>query len=359
MTKTEFRRYPGIDLVKGLSIIGVVLLHSVRSGTLLSTGLIYLVQPVQVFCLLLGMNLALFASSRRLQTMGDFLHSDYIVRRLYRLLPPLVAAALITLLCTRLLGTPGVQRPILHLLAGLPPIVTGPGDYFIAVFWQFIWLSPLLWLAQQKLKPCVFLTIAIALDLGFQLLMSRTLWGLRSYWFYRASILRYLTVIAIGQILAMRLGVFRSRSRKIDWIEIYRQNWQLVLYGIIGAVMLALQLYAGFAPFLEPWNGHNLLTFGFAIAAAYAVIQIRNTVQNATISQLSKPFEILGQASLHIFLIQMLYFHRIAPLWSFTRDSFPQYVFAALAVTIPVGLLFWMGEKAVLRLLKATRTRGT
>ncbi|MBU0595265.1 hypothetical protein KJ567_01095 [Candidatus Bipolaricaulota bacterium] len=340
----ERSRIAGLDMVKGMACIGVIAVHSVPRALLLSTGLIFVVQPVAAFCLLLGVNLVLHARRRALSSPFGLFSVSYLLDRLDRLFLPILWVLAVTLVIELPAGTDVVSRYLIpRYAAGVLPGVSGYGDYFIALLWQFCWLSPLLWLLYRKVPPATFWIACALIEVAFHLAMSRTPWGLANYWLYRASILRYLSIVAAGVLLADFIASAERAHRMSPAVRTL-----LGVYGGIGVAMTFVQRYLGFVPFLDRWNGSNLMTFGLPVLLVSLAILARARFDRTWARRLSHPIEAVGRASLHVFLVQMLYFSYVEPLLGSAQPHMAAFRFPiALAVALPLGVAFWLGESRV------------
>lgn len=314
----------------------------------MSTGLIFFLRPVAFFCFILGVNLMLSSAKHEYGSLWSFVRSGYFGRRLLRLFFPVLITVLVALVLNILLDAPTIRRTLAQYIAGWPPIAAGPGDYFIPIYWQFIWIAPILWLLCKRLHPIAFFLLCSVVDVAFQLVMTKTSWGVGHDWLLGSCVLRYLSVIAAGQILAGQLSLGGSMAAP-SW----KRHWMVCLYGVFGALMFYLQMYSGFVPFEKVWNGQNLLTGGLFVAMAYGVILARSRARSRIVCLLSRPVEVVGEASFHILLVQMLYFYRgtgAAVLFSTSENHSLPLVVGALVATLSAGLLFWYAEKLLWRL---------
>jgi hypothetical protein len=333
-----------IDVTKGLCILGVVALHSLDGATVSRTGLAFFLRPVPVLAFLLGLNFAAAASRRGLSTIRELLFSRWALKRVVRIAAPASAVAALSL---ALLGPTGLGRNLSELLTGLPPYVVGPGDYFVAVYLQFVILGPLLFVLVKRAGVGLFVAAAILTEACFHLAMTKSSFGIDHYSFYRASMLRYLSVIAVG--MAGAVGPPRPVT-KASWLR--AAPWGAVFLVSAGAYLW--QRYGGWVPFGRDWNGENFFTF---LYPALGVLWASRTAWFWTGWRAAalRPVALVGRASMHIFLVQIVYFGRGIHAHLVQRLHLDEGLglIVAFAVLVALGILLYASEVAVRRLASA------
>lgn len=301
-------RIKSIDFLKGLAIIGVITLHSfVNYGPFE----VVLRQSVPIFLILIGLNGAMSLDR------SGFDIREYFKSRVSRLVLPLIPVLLITTALAVYFSWPFFTRcyqyPSYFLLLGQMPVY-GPGNYFVGVILQAVLILPLLWWTSKK-----DMRLILAGSFGVSLIYSI----LYQYYLPHNPYLNELVIF--GWLFALAIGI-----ALVDIISSKTVSfpWQA---GISVSTGLAI-----FLAFLHPeymnsiFNLEGSLTFLFTAGIVIAVIL-------AGISW--SPIDLLGKASYHIFLAQMVYFI------IFNLGYLPN-----LTITISAGLLFYFAGNELKKL---------
>ena len=154
-------------------------------------------------------------------------------------------------------------------------------------------IAPLIFYCYQK-KPNLTLATLFGIDLCFELIAP-----MLPYWIYYISSLRYLAAFALGIYLSAAL---RTKN---------------AFYKTKGFIVLSVLAIASFAyilvfmrqptPFFRPeWETQNLLSF-FYPAFIIAIILLIHPLIGG-LSNIGRKLNVIGKASYHIFLVQMIYF---------------------------------------------------
>ncbi len=187
---------PQIDLVKGVAIVFVVLIHFFTDINSLPPEFVraVLCTAVPIFVLVMAFN-----ATRSFVTRPRSL-KQYFKARARRLLP----AFFLTFVVSLLLGIAfnlslrfGEQQLVGYF------IVPGPGNYFIPLVFQFVILFPLLYWIYRRSPKLAFLTF-IALNAGFEALNILDFAAVQVVYHY--CIARFLAIVWLGFFLASRLG---------------------------------------------------------------------------------------------------------------------------------------------------------
>lgn len=317
------QHYQQIDVVKGLAIISVILLHSLELGFRQNTyAAFHIGQAVPLFMILMGLNLGLATNGRRQEFSGLYTRL-YFERRVDRLLVPL----LLIYLASFLAGVAWLwlthQNKIVingYSLIGLLP-VSGPGNYFVTLVLQSVLLLPLIGYFFQRRPLLTVLLLAVA-EVLFLLLGNTVRLFDENNYLYSAALPRYFSAIALGLILS-RLLVRPLRP---------------------GTLALALLLAIGSAAYLfevvylnlqvpgirADWDTQNLLAFGYA---AFVLLLLFKLLPQRSNKPALRLLAALGKASYHIFLVQVVYFGLVV---------FPQHLaLVNLACCLLLGYLFY------------------
>lgn len=320
------KHYQQIDVMKGLAIVSVIILHSLTRKTLEhSLAVFHIWQAVPVFLVLMGLNLGL---SLKPTPISEIYTKSYFSKKATRILIPFGMVFLVSLLLG-LLWKPLFNRDVLEFneftLVGLLP-VSGKGNYFITLILQSILVLPLIAFGFKR-RPVLTTVVLIVLEVLFLLLSKYFNFFDKETYLYSAALLRYFTAIAFGLWMAKAIK--------------YTFNWRVALAFLVTGILGAVYLYystAGkldIAQIYDNWETQNVLSFGYAGLLVYASMY---TLPSSSDNPVLKFFASLGQASYHIFLVQVLYFGLM------TKHS---YIHLNLIVCLVLGYLFYLSEAAL------------
>jgi hypothetical protein len=121
-----------------------------------------------------------------------------------------------------------------------------------------------------------------------------------------------------------------------------------LLAALASAILLYLLQYQGLQlPLIRPeWKLQNVLTFSYAGFVVWLFIWLfPQTSNNLLLNMVAE----LGQASYHIFLVQVVYFGMVANTAGWLE---------ALLVCLPLGYLFYYLEKPVAAFIARSVTRS-
>jgi peptidoglycan/LPS O-acetylase OafA/YrhL len=309
-------RYAQIDMMKGLAIIGVVVIHSGISDYLLSHGgVLWLGQAVPVFMVLLGMNLGMSLSRADMTAVTAVYSPRYRVSRWHRVVVPFA----ITFAISAVIALIGYfTQPGYHVniggftLVGVLP-AGGPGNYFFTVLLQFVVVGPALWLAYRK-SPVAVLAGAFLVDIGFEYWASRAGIVAAHPYIQEAWILRF--------VLAMVLGMWLSDG----WQLASRRNGILLA---AAAMSVAYLVYTSSTGWALPRAVYDARTAYFAsyFYSALLVMVGMAALPSAEKGGASRLLARVGRDSYHVFLVQILWFSSLAaPLamavaWAFSART--------------------------------------
>lgn len=186
---------------------------------------------------------------------------------------------------------------------------------------QFIFLFPLIHMLVQKYA---FKGVVICGVLNFIYEMTKNAYGV-SEETYRLLLFRYLLLIAYGCYLA---SPNYKRHRSLAIISF--------LMGFIAIVLIQYVEIETF--FVVYWKGTCVWTVLYLIPFARKLI-----INPAHF----KPFEMIGKASYHVFLVQMVWFNYAAGIaYAFVENRALQ-MLMNLAVSFIVGIIFYQIETRI------------
>lgn len=290
----ESKHYLQIDILKALAIIAVIVLHSIPPNMVkhpLSIFVIY--QAVPIFFVLMAAN-ALMSFKRHNYTTLSTIYPKYLKSRFERIAYPLIIVWILSLI-TAILLNKEIYIGTMTLIGHMP--LSGSGNYFISILIQFVILFPILY-KFYKYNPKYLLITGFILNFAFEILATQApVLSNNSYW-YRACILRYLFLITLGMWLADN---FEPKHLKA---LIKRKN---LLFGLIISIayIVGVSIFSlKFPYFQSTWQPQTVLSFFYPLILCALGIKYLPSISNP----FWNCFRVVGKASYHIFLVQMLFF---------------------------------------------------
>lgn len=322
------QHFQQIDILKGLAIVAVLLLHSLSREQLDDTYAVFHIwQAVPIFMVLMGLNLGMSNGIKTLH-FNRLYTAHYFQKKGLRIVFPLLLLYAIALV----LGYVWEQvyaREVYTLgwknLIGVLP-VSGKGNYFITLLLQSLVALPLIGYTFSR-WPVVTSSALVLLEVAFQLLAYDIDYFDKDRYLYDAALLRYFSAIALGLWL----------SRLVTTTSEKRYSWLLMLAGTASGLYLYFHQYQNFSlPYIRPeWQAQMFLSFPYAALVIYAAI-VSFPQQSDHI--VLRTIALIGKASYHIFLVQVLYFGLI-------QDD--KNIVLNLAVCLLTGLVFYRLESAM------------
>ena len=288
-----------IDILKGLAIISVVLIHTYNNDTLGAMGApFYLLQAVPVFLLLAAFTNAWALTSARKTTLLQSYDLTIISRRLNRLLVPYVVIWIFQFLVVLgfivyKIDLP-IQNPNHFFYTGIDGLFNflsggnGMGNYFIPIILQQILIIPVLYYLALR-SPNRMLVMAFIMDLVLEYIA--VLLGLPA-WLNSIIYIRYIFIGALGVWLVFRERVITR------WI-------------LFGGLISAVYIYAVYYLNFQFWFFSPYDSFFHAFSYLWTLVIVVLGIQFLPPDSCNKIYlalQELGKASWHIFLVQMTFF---------------------------------------------------
>ena len=275
-------RITGLDIIKSLAIVGVLIGHAGFTA------------PLPIF--IVGFEMPFF------MVVFGITHTisrwDFSIRKY---LGELGRIAIITLPITALFWYTGRL------------FVDVPGDYFVAILVSFVIAFPAL-LALYKRDLAIALVVAFLLNIMVELSSP-----MLPYWLWRICFLRYVFAVMLGIYIGDRL---RNGNRGIPW--------EIAVLGCASAAMLITGAYAAL-PIRPEWIVHNAMAFGYAALVTCMVVSLGDIKCGVV--------DFVGRYTYEIFLIQMVFFAGI-----FSIAGIPVWVLIPAIIVIGVGYGIVMKE---------------
>jgi peptidoglycan/LPS O-acetylase OafA/YrhL len=265
-------RLPEIDMVKGIAILGVTLIHSTVLGEDSAPMMLLFVHAVPIFLVLFGVN----SESWFLRRSPSGRTRVWYERGVKRILVPAWATVVVWWALVLIFQPPTVRvtigLPFYHALGYMKQVGTG---WFISVIVQLVLLFPLFhWLARRIGTRWLF-ALGAAVTLGTVLWMHRIRWeiGLAG-WMVLSP--RFFLHVAFGMLLApfvhrigrstvlwsaaayVVLAVVAARTRFTLWAPTANRLLELPLTILLLAAMRALSSHDRVRESLS-WLGRHSL----------------------------------------------------------------------------------------------------
>ena len=334
----ESRRYLQIDILKALAIISVIVLHTIPSNMVkhpLSIFTIY--QAVPIFFVLMAIN-ALMSFKRHNYTTLSNIYPKYLKSRFKRVIYPLIILWILSLILGILLNK-NIYLGTLTVIGYLP--LTGPGNYFISILLQFIILFPILYKLYSYNSKYLLISSFI-LSFAFELIAFQVPILDNSFYWYKACILRYLFLIVLGMWMVDNFEPGNLKSLIIK--KSLLTGLILSTVYIIGVSIFLLE----FPYFQSPWQPQTILSFFYPLILCAIGIRYLPSSSN----HIWNGFRLIGKASYHIFLIQILFFVSGLQLIFYNMGLYHNSalivsVIGNILILIALGLLFYYVEPKI------------
>ncbi|AKD04677.1 acyltransferase [Pontibacter korlensis] len=319
-----------IDVIKGVAIVAVLLLHSLSRKELEQSYAIYHIwQAVPLFMVVMGLNLGLSLRGKT-QRLQQLYTRKYFTKKAARIFVPFVMVFLLSIVAGLIwewLQEESVLEFNFYTWVGVFP-VTGRGNYFITLLLQSILLLPVIGYTFSR-WPGLTTVGLVVLEVLFQLWAAQFSYFEENNYLYDAAFPRYFTAVAFGLWLSTLVWApFRWRYFAV-----------LATLAVVAAFCMYFLVYQGLElkSLLRPeWQSQQLLTFGYAAFIVWLTIKLLPSFSNFIPLRLLAE---LGKASYHIFLIQVVYF-------GLADQDLP--LLLNLSVPIVLGYLFFKYEPTLL-----------
>jgi peptidoglycan/LPS O-acetylase OafA/YrhL len=318
---TSSTRSSAIDIIKGLAIVSVICLHTLSVHTLYAiAALFHIWQAVPVFIFLMGRNAASSLERRGRRSLRELYSREYLASRFDRIYVPFLVAYVATVILTTLTHAEHdhIRMIVGGLLVGMLPI-DGPGNYFIALVFQFALVFPLvLWGLRRW--PARTLLLCVAINLSFEL-FGRDIAVVREHpGIYEVCLARFLLLLALGGLLA-----------RIPPRRLLATRW-LSLGALASAAYLGLNsIDSSTGPF-----GGSKWDFASVFYTVFIVVLGMGALPQRARGWLPRSVAELGRASYHVFLAQIIWFG--LTVWA---PGSVLVLVGNLAVTLAAGVAFY------------------
>ena len=280
------RRNYNIDVLKAIAIIAVILLHSLSTDMLFNVlAPIHIWQAVPIFMILVGYNTANSYERKGPESLKDLYNGRILIRKFQKLIIPFAFVWIMQVFIHYiLLGGLNVRDLLISFFVG----GWGPGSYFVPLIVQATLITPLIYYVLKRnmgVGAVGLFLISVGLEV-FSLSIDMT------ESIYRLLIIRYVFAITLG-----------------CWFALYKDRryykWLLPL-SILSLIYIIGVNYFGWHVIMEHyWQSQHVFSYFWPLLL---IVVMLNFYKIKATHIISKSFVKVGQASYHIFLVQMFYF---------------------------------------------------
>lgn len=331
----KFQYYHQIDFIKTMAITAVILLHSLPAYVLLDIySPFHISQAIPVFIMVSGIVWYLSFNKTTNHMLKDSYTPAYFKQKIRRFIVPFLVIYIIDVVYIIVVNFAITTQGLIRILTFQLPS-GGPGSYYTSLIFQIMLISPIIFYYYQK-KPNLTLIVLVGIDLCFELIAP-----MLPYWIYYISSLRYLAAFALGIYLSTTLCTKTS---------FYKTKGFIILFFLaIASFVYILIFMRQPTPFFRPeWETQNLLSFFYPAFIVAIILLIYPLFRR--LSNVGRNLNVIGKASYHIFLVQLIYFGvGLNGIFLFTGILSTVmgmvYVSANLASTFSLGLIFYYIDK--------------
>lgn len=277
-----------IDYLKAVCVVMVIITHYDWPDKIHGVFLFGINMAVPVFMLISGYN---FTASGLRKAEGKIIkmyQPEMILPKVVRFTSPFLFIFTLEVVLKALQGS---EYTAMDIFGDFLEGGYGPGSYYYPLMLQLLIVFPIIFLLVEKLGKWGVL-LAAQFNLVYEVMKRISEMELDTY---RLLIFRYTFLLALGCYL-----FFHVQNRIRPWV--------LGLMLCIGIGYLCGIYYADYEPQLFIyWTRTSMMTAFYIFPLIY--IAFRYGLKMRIPGRVGKALEKFGQASYHIFLIQMVYYH--------------------------------------------------
>lgn len=389
------RYYVQIDILKAIAIISVLIMHasgkflmnslklstlvsSTPSNPLITTSIIHfnqitfinileslkvltIWQAVPVFFVLIGITWGMSFKRRNIISFKDIYLVDYFKSRIKRLYFPYIILFIISVICgyliLNLIGNISINFSLMNLVGNFPfsdrPML---GSYFVTLILEMIFIFPIIYISYIKF-PRLTIILILLIDFFYQCFAFYI-----DSTYYSIFFIRILSAIVIGiwisnqdfkldnsLDLKYRIKNFLKNYKIFIMISLigmlYLFSWYLLYRGYISSLFYPIPYINSKLDFVGSQNFISFIYTGFLIVLGLIIFP------NSNNNKLLNTISLIGKASYHIFLIQILYF-ALFPYTNFSLiNNYFLIIFMDIIICLVLGIGFYKFEKILSNLL--------
>ena len=342
-----------IDYIKAACIVAVIIIHTLSMfnwwlftsegivvNALFKFGEFHIDQAVPIFFILMGLNMGMWLLKSRKDESKSIYSRKYFANRFWRVLIPFLFIFLISTILWYIYNRSNSFPINVFYLWGLLPI-SGPGNYFLSIIFQFVLLFPLLFGVFNKF-PRVTLILTFSITLSFEIFANYSLIFDSYPYLYQACILRYLFPITLGIWLIADMNIFSKRNRIVTILGLVSLVYMIILISIPGWTISSPYGFSAHKPMFSLYA---------ILLVLIGIWLLPKHVAKPPLMSLS----IIGRASFHIYLAQEMYFAFLFWQFSSTGSNLINGISPDIAsiviliwnifICILLGVLFFVAER--------------
>ena len=294
----ESKRYNQIDVLKGLAIIFVILLHALRSFwikiDILTYSYAFLIQyAIPIFMILLGITYTLSFKNHKYKSLKECYSKEYFKRKFKRIVLSYFVIYIIALIIQIIFFESKFNE--LMKIGYIPN--SRFGNYFFLILIQFIIIFPLVYYCYIK-KPKITIISCIIMYIFYYIsfyIIPRTY---ISFELQKISIFRDMIYII--------LGIWFIDKYKQEKIHFLKENKFIIYLFILNVFYLILTYIFEISIHFYRVRG-TFPVFIIFYVFVLVIIGIMYFPKQAN-NKISKSLTYIGKCSYHIYLIQMVWF---------------------------------------------------
>lgn len=337
----EFKHYLQIDILKGLAIISVIILHTIPSNMVKTPfSILTIYQAVPIFFVLMGTNAFMSFKRRNYKSIAP-IYPEYLRNRFKRILYPLLLVWILSLI-TCIIFNKDLYIGIFTIIGYLP--LTGPGNYFISILLQFVLIFPVLY-KLYRYNPRYLLLTSFIFNFVFEILSIQTPFLSNNSYVYKSCILRYLFLLV--------LGMWMVDNFEPESVKSVIKNKMVLIGSVMSFIyILLVSAFSWYFPYFQtPWQPQTILSFFYPLILCVFGLKYLPSAGNSFWNIIS----LIGKASYHIFLLQIIFFGAGFSVTSLIANSgmnsvYNTYMLGIIAlagnisITLILGLSFYYIE---------------
>lgn len=303
-TKNHFFQ---IDLLKSIMIAFVIVDHSFHASLRpYLGGELWIRMAIPVFLIIMGFNMGKSFERKGKSSFKEIYSKEYFKNKFWRFIFPYIILYIVSTIIGFIIY--GVNFPdqlsnnwFLDYIIYQQAIFAGPGNWFIPIVVQSIFLMPLLYKLFSK-WPKVSLISCFLIEFFMHLLVFFIVgeitwaeWPIEIY--FRNIILLYLSSIGLGFWFSKNPNIF-SKKNWFIWII-----FPFSLMYLIGYEFFDFRLAIDGAEILR--GDYHLLANTYS---AFIILLALKFIPPNSNLRISKAISAIGRSTFHIFLVQDIYF---------------------------------------------------
>ena len=277
-----------IDYLKALAIIMVIVTHYDWADKIKPGFLYFINMAVPIFMIITGYNFAMSGKRRAEGKIANMYRKDAIIPKLIRFTTPFIFIYILEIIFK--VAWKGNEYSVLELIGRFFQGGWGPGSYYFPILLQLIFVFPLVFYAVNRWKTWGVVMVA-GVNFAYEVILHLCgmPWGV-----YRCLMFRYLLLLAFGCWMAL--------------YDVKIKNWLLLIMMVIGGGFLWVVYYTPYEPvILTYWTRTCMVVALYIFPIVYWLLTKGKEWELP--GWFGRGISLIGQASYHIFLVQMVFFH--------------------------------------------------